>query len=61
MRHPDITKLPPFALPYGCSLHGHIENENENKKWEDLIEKSFERYLSNLTVKSKYKLQWHIQ
>lgn len=46
MRHPDITSLPPFALPYGCSLHGHIENETENKKWEDLIEKSFERYFS---------------
>lgn len=46
MRHPDITNFQPIALPYGCGLHGHIENEKENKKWEDLTEKAFERYFS---------------
>ena len=39
MRQPDITKLPPFALPEGFSLHNHVEGEDKN--WEDLIEKAF--------------------
>ena len=39
MRQPDITHLPPLALPEGFSLHNHVEGKDKN--WEDLIEKAF--------------------
>lgn len=44
MRNGDITNLPPFALPYGFSLHTHTEGEE--KKWEELIEKAFGNHYS---------------
>ena len=44
MRHPDISNLPPLALPKGISLHNHIEGKEDN--WEDLIERSFGTHYS---------------
>ena len=44
MRQPDITHLPPLALPEGFSLHSHIEGQDKN--WEDLIEKAFGSHFS---------------
>ena len=44
MRHPDLSNLPPIALPHGISLHNHIEGEEGN--WEELIERSFRTYYS---------------
>ncbi len=44
MRQPDITNLPPLALPEGFSLHSHIEGQDKN--WEDLIEKAFGAHFS---------------
>ncbi|MBQ2942093.1 MAG: GNAT family N-acetyltransferase [Clostridia bacterium] len=44
MRQPDITNLPPLALPEGFSLHSHIEGQDKN--WEDLIEKAFGSHFS---------------
>lgn len=39
MRHPDITSLPPLALPESFGLHSHIEGTEE--VWEELIEDAF--------------------
>ena len=44
MRHPDITVLPPLALPHGISLHNHTEGEEH--KWEQLIERAFGTHYS---------------
>ena len=44
MRQPDITHLPPLALPEGFSLHSHIEGQDKN--WEELIEKAFGTHFS---------------
>lgn len=44
MRQPDITNLPPLALPEGFSLHSHIEGQDKN--WEELIEKAFGSHFS---------------
>lgn len=45
MRHPDLEKLPPLSLPYGVSLHSHIDGEMD-KIWENLIERVFENHFS---------------
>ena len=39
MRHPDLSKLPPLALPRGLSLHSHTDDITA--QWEELIEKAF--------------------
>lgn len=39
MRHPDISQLPPLALPYGICLHTHTDNMVG--QWEELIAKAF--------------------
>ncbi len=44
MRQPDITHLPPLALPEGFSFHSHIEGQDKN--WEELIEKAFGTHFS---------------
>lgn len=47
MRHPDLSQLPPLAMPYGFSLHSHTEkSESADKSWEHIIEKSFETHCS---------------
>ena len=44
MRHEDLTKLPPLALPFGISLHSHTEELTE--QWEELIKKAFGMHFS---------------
>ena len=45
MRHNNITALPPLCLSKGgMSLHTHVEGEE--KKWEELIEKTFGTHYS---------------
>ena len=39
MRHEDLSKLPPFFLPGGYSLHSYSENDEE--VWEEIMEKAF--------------------
>lgn len=40
MRRADLGALPPLALPYGVSLHSHIDGDTDTV-WENLIEEIF--------------------